>query len=91
MKITHPIEWDERDRFERPMKGWLDHVIVETEDGRTFDLSFYDPVRLTQDLDEEVKRGREGITKKGLMVVPEVTRENIENAIRQAEADGYFK
>jgi hypothetical protein len=66
-------------------------VIVETEDGRTFDLSFYDPVRLTQDLDEEVKRGREGITKKGLMVVPEVTRENIENAIRQAEADGYFK
>ncbi len=73
------------------MKGWLDHVIVETEDGRTFTLSFYDPIRLAQDLEEEVKLGRAGITDKGLMVVPEVTKQNIENAIRQAETDGYFK
>jgi len=67
MKIKYPIEWDERDRFERPMKGWLDHVTVETDDGRTFNLSFYDPVRLAQDLEEEVKQGRAGIIDKGLM------------------------
>jgi hypothetical protein len=90
MKIKYPIEWDERDTYERPMKGWLDHVIVETDDGRAFDLSFYDPIRLAQELKEDVARGRAGITDKGLMVIPEVTKATIEKAIRQAEAEGYF-
>jgi len=90
MKIVYPIEWDDRDNFERPAKGWLDNVKVIKENGKEYTLSFYDPVRLSQDLEEEIKIGKAGIIEKGLLIVKEVTKENIEKAIKQAEAEGYF-
>ena len=91
MKIEFPIEWDEKDRMERPAKGWLSDVKVIFDNGHEFNLTFYDPVRLAQDLEEETKQGKNGIIEKGLIVIPEVTKENIENAIKQAESEGYFE
>jgi len=91
MKIEYPIEWNERDRAERPAKGWLADVVVELENGKRHRLFFYDPVRLKQDLEEEIKLGKAAIVERGLIVVPEVSRETIEKAIRQAVAEGYFE
>ena len=91
MKIEYPIEWDERDNLERPAKGWLDNVKVTKENGKEYLLSFYDPARLAQDLEEEIKMGKAGIVEKGLMVIKEVTKENIEKAIEQADREGYFE
>ena len=34
---------------------------------------FYDPVRLQQDLEEEVKAGRPLIAEPGMIVIPEIT------------------
>jgi hypothetical protein len=90
MKIEYPIEWDVQDKMERPAKGWLSNVKVILENGSEFELTFYDPVRLAQELEEEKKKGKNGIIEKGLMVIPAVTKENIEMAIKQAEVEGYF-
>ena len=90
MKIIYPIEWNERDHYERSRKGWLSDVIVEMDDGSEHSLSFYDPVRLQQDLEENVKRGEVAIVEKGLIVISEVTKENIEKAVKQAIDEGYF-
>ena len=90
LKIEYPIKWDEKDIWERPAKGWLDNVKVTTVSGLEHTLIFYDPVRLSQDLEEEVKMGKAGIIEKGLFVIKEVTKENIEKAILQAEQEGYF-
>ena len=78
MKIKYPIEWSKKDKLERPSKGWLDNVIVTTENGKEYTLSFYDPVRLSQDLEEEIKMGKTAIIEKGLLVIKQVTKENIE-------------
>lgn len=91
MKIEYPIEWNDRDRFERTAKGWLDDVVVEIDNGQKHRLFFYDPIRLKQDPEEEIKLGKAAIVETGLIVVPEVTKENIERAIHQAIADGYFE
>jgi hypothetical protein len=53
-------------------------------------LSFWDPVRLQQDLEENLKQGKTAVVEKGLIVVSEVSRENIEKAVRQAFDEGYF-
>ena len=91
MKIIYPIAWDEQDNIERPCKGWLSGVVVQMEDGKEFSLTFYDPVRLQQDLAVGLKNGEAAIVEKGLIVVPEVTKVNIERAIVQAANEGYFK
>ena len=91
MKVVYPIEWDERDHMERPAKGWLSGVIVQAEDGVEHELSFYDPIRLAQEIESELGEGKSGFIERGLIVVPEVTKENIDKAITQAEIEGYFR
>lgn len=91
MNVVYPIEWDERDIIERPAKGWLSDVIVQTESGTEHKLSFYDPTRLAQEIQSELSSGKSGFIELGLIVVPEVTKENIEMAIKQAESEGYFQ
>lgn len=90
MKIEYPLEWNEYEAFERKCKGWLSGVIVTLDNGSVHEVSFYDPVRLSQDLAEEVASGNAGIIEKGLLIIPEVTQENIEHAILQAVNSGFF-
>ena len=91
MKIEYPIDWDEREQYERASKGWLEDVFVTTDDGARHRLVFWDLSRLQQDLEEEMKEGKMAIIERGLIIVPEVTKENIEKAIKQANDEGYFK
>jgi len=91
MKIEYPIAWDEQDQFERPVKGWLDGVSVTDKNGVKHQFCFYDPVRLSQEISDEFQRGKSGFIEKGLIVVPEVTKEAIERVLEQAENEGYFE
>ncbi len=59
--------------FEVPHKGWYAGVTVELEDGRRVPVFFYDPVRLTQDLESDAARGEPYIAEHSMIVVPEVT------------------
>lgn len=79
-RIIFPEGFDERTAFETPLKGWL-NAQVELEDGRRYAVYFSDPVRLQQDLEEAVNDGRPCFAEPGLIIVPEVTVEIIQNAV----------
>ncbi|MHC5933170.1 hypothetical protein [Nostoc sp.] len=89
-KLTFKYGWDERDEVETPMKGCRSDGIVCCGDGKSYCVYFIDPVRLQQDLEEEVELGSPFLAPAGLIVIPELTRSAMENAIAQLWKQGYF-
>ncbi|WP_326571414.1 hypothetical protein OG539_34340 [Actinacidiphila glaucinigra] len=86
-RIEWPAPMDEYDWAIQEDKGWLD-VLVARNGGRRV-VEVYDPVRLAQSVTSEVGRlGR--FTAGSLLVVPSVTRENIESAISAIADEGFF-
>ncbi len=80
----------DRDEVETPLKGYRSDAVVVAPDGEQFAVTFYDPVRLGQDLAEEVALGATHLAEPGLVIVPEVTREAMEAVVGELWAAGYF-
>jgi hypothetical protein len=89
-KLTFKYGWDERDEVETPMKGCRSDGIVHCADGKTYSVYFIDPIRLQQDLEAEMECGYPFLAPPALIVVPELTRLSMENAITQLWKQGYF-
>jgi hypothetical protein len=89
--IAFPEGYDARAEFETPARGYLTGVTVQLEDGSRFELSFFDPIRLEQDLAAEVKTGRAYFTEPNLVILPEVTTESIKKAVQGLWRDGLFQ
>lgn len=86
-RIEWPVPMDEFDWANQEAKGWL-HVTVAWDGGRQV-IEVYDPVRLAQSVTSEIARlGR--FTARSLLVVPSVTRENIESAISVIADEGFI-
>jgi hypothetical protein len=65
-------------------RGWLSGSIVEL-DGCRIPIAFYDPIRLAQSIDTQVRAA--GYYCEGaVIVVPSVTRANIEKAVASIAA-----
>ena len=88
-RIIFPDGFDERATFELPLKGWLS-VHVELEDGYRYPVYFSDPVRLQQDLMEQVENGEPCFAEPGLIILPEVTLENINKAVQYLYQQRFF-
>jgi hypothetical protein len=88
-RIVFPPDFDDRAAFEMPAKGWLS-AQVEMKDGSRCPVYFSDPVRLQQDLEEEMRLGRPYFAEPGLIVVPEVTVEAVQNAVQSLDQHGFF-
>jgi hypothetical protein len=86
------FEWgfDERDEWEAQQRGYRSHVWAELDDASLHALTFYDIARLSQTLDDECASGRMFFTEPGLVIVPEVTRANMESAARALASEGFF-
>lgn len=82
--------FDDRDEVETPLKGYRSDGVVIAPDGEQYAVTFYDPVRLGQDLEAEVELGATHLAEPGLVVVPEVTRESMEAVVAQLWESGYF-
>jgi len=52
------------------------------DDGCRYAVYFSDPMRLQQDVDEAVKSGRPCFAEPGLIIVPEVTVQTIQDAVQ---------
>jgi hypothetical protein len=89
--IVYPEWYDTRWEQETPLKGYLSDVEVRLEDGSRYKLYFTDPVRLQQTLDDDAALGRPYYAEPGLIVVPEVTTQAIQQAVHGLVRDGYFK
>ena len=89
VKLIFEYPFDDHQAFEAESRGCLDHVCVEIR-GARYPVSFYDPGRLRQDLEEMTKHGQPFIAELGMIVVPAVTLENMYNAVRMLNKVGFF-
>jgi hypothetical protein len=81
--------FNERVAWEVTYKGWYSGV-VELEDGSRYSVFFYDPVRLTQELNDVIAQGQSCIAEQGMIVLSEVTEVNMRAAIAQLHREGWF-
>ncbi len=82
--------FDERDQYEAEARGYRSHVWAELDDGSRHPLTFYDVTRLSQTLEDERSSGRLFVAEPGLVVLPAVTRVNMEDAARTLASEGFF-
>jgi len=83
--LCFSYDFDERAAWEVEHKGWASGF-VRLPDGRRAAVNFYDPVVLAQ----EVEENGVCLGEPGLIVVPSVTIENMQRAIKQLHKEGYF-
>lgn len=88
-RVVWPEGFDERAAFEMPLKGWSS-AQVELANGTRYAVYFSDPIRLQQDLDEQVQLGQPCFAQPGLVVLPEVTVAAIEAAVQWLWQQGFF-
>jgi len=89
--IRFPEGFDARTAHETPSRGYLSNVVVQTDDGTCYELFFIDPVRLQQELAENVQSGDAYFAEPNLIVLPRVDPESIRVAVAGLQKDGYFE
>jgi hypothetical protein len=89
-QLTLHKGFGERDTFEIRQKGWF-NASVKTKDGIRYTISFFDPVRLRQEMEDNARNGEPCLAEPNLIIVPEVTVETIQNSIRFLWEKGFFQ
>jgi hypothetical protein len=89
-RVILPEGFDERRAFETPLRGYLSDVFVETEEGLRYPVFFVDPVRLAQELEDNVELGQGFLAEPGMIVLPEVNLEAIDRAVKALWREGFF-
>jgi hypothetical protein len=89
VQILWPAGFDAQAQFELPYKGWLS-VCAKLENGHRYTLSFIDPTRLQQELEDSVQEGKPYFAEPGLIILPEVTVEAVEDAVQTLQKQGFF-
>ena len=89
-RLVFDYEYTEAFAYEAWARGQCGAVSVEMSDGRRYPVYFYDAERLAQDLEEETKLGRPFLAEKGLIVLSEVTLENMQKAVEFLASQGFF-
>ncbi|PXX68866.1 hypothetical protein DFR70_102552 [Nocardia tenerifensis] len=88
-RVLFPEGYDGRREAETADKGWLD-VEVVFADGSIFPVSFYDPLRLRQTIEDEIQGGSLYYTEPNLVILSKVTPQNIRLAIDDMVETGFF-
>ena len=88
-RVLWPAGFDERAVVKTPLKGWLS-ATVELDDGCRYAVYFSDPMRLQQDLEEAVRHGKPCFAEPGLIIVPEVTVQAIQDTVQFLWKQGFF-
>jgi hypothetical protein len=83
--------FNEQDAHEARLRGYRSHVWVDVDDGSSYPVAFFDATRLSQELASEAQAGRPFLAEPGLIVVTEVTLENMEAAARKLVEEGFFE
>ena len=73
-------EYEEYAKAYMEIKGWTSVVELQVE-GSTYQLNFYDPVRLAQCINDELDNKDVCFFEENLIIVENVTEENIRRAI----------
>jgi hypothetical protein len=90
-KLILPAEFDERAEYEAEQRGLLDHVKVRLPDGHEYSICFFTPSRIAVELDLIRQAGEACFAEPGLVVIPAITRGEIDNAVGFLAEAGYFE
>jgi hypothetical protein len=83
-------DFDERTAWEVEQKGWFEGALAVLPNGLEIALSFWDPVRLAQEISDGARSGRVCFAEPGLVIIPSVTREHMQKAIEELARVNYF-
>jgi hypothetical protein len=89
--VHFPADFDERDEFEMPSRGYFNGVIVELADGSRHPVSFIDLARLTYEAQADFADGRSYFSEPNLIVLPRVTPAAIRAAIEDMVKGRFFQ
>lgn len=82
--VVPPADYDQYDWSLAESKGYLEDVVVDLAGGRRVTVTFYDPVRLAQDIEAEMSEGITSISWKRLIVVEKITIAALQAAVDAA-------
>jgi hypothetical protein len=85
------LDWQEGDDWLVSSKGWFDHNLIELANGNRYQVCFFDNIRLGQHLNDNARNGQPFFIENNLIVLSEVTIENMQKAIVRAEKQGFFE
>lgn len=88
--LVFGCDFDAQTAYEVELKGWFEAVVVRLPSGLEVPLSFRDPTRLVQDLETELAAGRTCVAEPVMIVIPKVTRDNMNAAVMQIYHEGFF-
>lgn len=91
VKLVFANGVSERQVQEALDRGYLSHVLVEIEAQRLYPVFFYDPVRLAQELAMNAKHGEPFVAETGMIVLTEITIENMRDAVNALFKEGFFE
>ncbi len=86
-QLEFPDDFDDF-AWEVEAKGWIQGVVAIVNH-RRYALTFYDPIRLAQDIENELGSGAV-FFERNLVVVPSVTRTHMEAAVDVLARGGHF-
>lgn len=89
--LTFSCELDERGEWEIEQKGVFEHAVVRLPEGGSVPVCFWDPIRLSQDLETDLKHGGTCLAEPGMIVIPQVTVDNMRAAVEELYARGFFQ
>jgi len=85
------LDFDERTAWEIENKGWCGLVEIHLHDGEVAPISFWDDVRLLQEIAAQFAKGESFFAEPNMIVLPKLTGSNMRAALTALHAEGYFK
>jgi len=89
--IFDGYDFDERTAYEARAGGYLSHVHVLVPNGKKYPVIFYCIARIGQTLELQSKYNENYISEPGLIILPEVTFENMQITVDELYRNGYFE
>ena len=90
-QLVFSVDFDERTAEEVLQKGWFRAAFALMPNGARVPLAFFDPVRLRQEIDAALHSGSSCFAEVCLIVVPEITKECMEAALRELYGSRFFE
>lgn len=87
-ELSLPDDFDDYE-WELESKGWFDQAVMIC-DGNKYKLSFYDPVRLAQDIEYELSSVG-AFFEENVVVIRTVDRASMEKAVEYLASSGGYK
>jgi hypothetical protein len=85
------LDWQEGDEIVINQKGWFCHNVVELANGNRYQICFFDETKLAHQLSCWKEQGKPFFIENALIVLSEITIENMTAAIMEAEKRKFFE